>query len=61
MTETFCWNCDKAYQITAATCPACGAANGNAMLEKAQEQCAAEFVGMSDDAEPMAVYCGVSL
>lgn len=61
MNDTVCWNCNKSYAISEAECPHCGSANANVMLEQAQEQCAAQFVGMSNDAEPMAVYRGVSL
>lgn len=56
---TLCWQCSKSYAMSAAECPHCDAANGNHALDAAREQ--AQFVGMSNDAEPMAVYRGVSL
>lgn len=34
--ETLCWQCSKSYDIKAAKCPHCGAANGNHDLEKSQ-------------------------
>lgn len=55
MNTTLCWQCSKSYPITAESCPHCGAANGNADLSKAQEQ-QTQFVGMTNDDEPMARY-----
>ena len=52
---TLCWNCSKSYGFADAECPHCGAVNANHALEDAQDQ-SAQFLGMSDDEEPMACY-----
>lgn len=41
--ETLCWKCSKTYAIEDEKCPYCGAANGNANLEKAQAEQLDEF------------------
>jgi hypothetical protein len=40
MSTTLCWQCSKPYATGDAECPHCGAANGNADLARASDQCA---------------------
>ena len=43
--STLCWNCNAQYGIDEATCPKCGAANGNVDFDLAMYQAAEPIEG----------------